>query len=463
MDTIETTIYNLIQEGTNTKFILINSYDIELLKELAINIRGITYHYYNKWGPDRDKTIIKQYQEHLSQNSDSQIYLLGSGNLFNFEISNYYKDGPIQPNLNIESTFNVLKYLSMYSDQIVILSDNDEERLATNAEFVETLKAQYKTCLFYSPTNTGIVGVEGYLPYHKNFYHFLEDVEAIYIVNSGKKQYGYTIYSEFTRWLKDSPYAGKIKYIDVYVADLYRTNPELIAYYRNPMGREAYNYLNTYYGFEISCSKIDDNIYIGSDSYKYIRYYRDRYQDEDKNKWFPEEKLTHIINVSDEPLQEPYGVPNDSIVYEHYSISEQGNDPNRTRELLFKAAGRLHELLDDEDGSNNRGVYVHCALGVNRSPSVVILYLIKYKNMTLYEAYKYVAKKRRIFTSEELFHIIYEEAKLLGKLDIPICKLRTHYAWNFCEKSAYMFALYDTMHLDEMGEVEKHSKGVIVS
>ena len=449
----ETTIYNLIQAQDATdsthKFIIINQHEIKLLQENGIVIKGISCHFYDERDPrQRNKPIIKIYQEKFEQAPETKFYLLGLGSLYTFEIDKYYKEHPEQPRLNIESDFNVLKYLSMYSDQIMVSDEylkghntpDEKERLATNAKFVETLKAHYKTSLFYCSYDTGIAGVEGYMDYREEFYKYLDDVATIYIVNS--KYYK----TQFMHWLEKSPHASKVKYIQVHVADLYRTNPELIAYYRNPMGLRVNNYLDTHYGFQVSCSQIDDGIYLGTDSYGHIRYFRDNKEERDTS-WFPEDKITHIINVSDEPLKPPYGLPNDSILYEHYSISERGNNPQGTREMLLKAVERLHELLDIE---SKTGIYIHCSLGMNRSPSVVLLYLIKYKQMTLYEAYCYVAKKRRIFTSIELFDIIYEEAKVMGKVDIPVCKLRTHYCMNFCEKPAYLFALYDTMHLERV-------------
>ena len=105
----------------------------------------------------------------------------------------------------------------------------------------------------------------------------------------------------------------------------------------------------------------------------------------------------------------------------------------------------FYELLENP---TNR-VLVHCSLGVNRSPSVVLLYFIKYRGMTLYKAYCYIAKKRRIFTNVDLFDILYEECKKLGCASSPL-KLKTHHAHNFCEPTAYMFALYDNIILENL-------------
>ena len=73
--------------------------------------------------------------------------------------------------------------------------------------------------------------------------------------------------------------------------------------------------------------------------------------------------------------------------------------------------------------------------------------------MTLYEAYKKLAIKRRIFTSIPLFDILQEEDKRNHDTMISPLKFRTHYAMNFCERTAYMFALYDMIHLDNQTDL----------
>ena len=70
--------------------------------------------------------------------------------------------------------------------------------------------------------------------------------------------------------------------------------------------------------------------------------------------------------------------------------------------------------------------------------------------MTLYDAYKMIAEKRRIFTSVELFDILYKEAKSMDKHVISPLKLRTNYTYCFCENTAYMFSLYDVIYLDSL-------------
>ena len=448
-EAIETTIYNLIQEQVRNLpidnpdlFVLINPIEIDILKENNIEIKNISYHYYDKYNTYRHSDVFKKYQE---KNYPGKIYLLGTGPMSSY----FLKDLKDVTNIIIEWNFNSLKYLSDYSDELIVkrlkgidYDESAEEKM--NKEFVELLKKEYKKSLFYCPYNTGILGIEGYFEFHKDFYEHVSTVDNIYIIN--------TTYSrcEFIRWLMNSKYKDKVKLIDVCVAKIYQTNPELIAYYRIKKDNCRYNFFEDYKIRYNSFNYIDNDIMIGTDSYRHIGYNKRYSSVKEEKKWFPDEDISHIINVSDELLQD-WEVPFESVIYEHYPISEREKDNNITKIMLTKAANRIHELvtLKNETNSTKR-IYVHCSLGKNRSPAAVLFYLIKYKGMSLYDAYKYIATKRAIFTSIELFNILYEEALTTDKDIISPLKLRTYYAWNFCEPTAFMFSLYDMLELDKL-------------
>ena len=51
----------------------------------------------------------------------------------------------------------------------------------------------------------------------------------------------------------------------------------------------------------------------------------------------------------------------------------------------------IKERLD-----KNQKILVHCKAGVNRSPAFIIAYLIKYNNMNLDEAKKYLILLRKV-------------------------------------------------------------------
>lgn len=59
---------------------------------------------------------------------------------------------------------------------------------------------------------------------------------------------------------------------------------------------------------------------------------------------------------------------------------------------------------------NKKGiVFVHCAMGVSRSPTAVMAYLMKYQKMTFKKALKHVESKRSIVFPNEGFLLQLEE------------------------------------------------------
>jgi protein-tyrosine phosphatase len=70
-------------------------------------------------------------------------------------------------------------------------------------------------------------------------------------------------------------------------------------------------------------------------------------------------------------------------------IPVQDFDPDDLRRHLPQCVEALDALL--KQGHN---VYVHCSMGVNRSPSIVIAYLTWIKGLSLGEAYELVTTIR---------------------------------------------------------------------
>lgn len=93
--------------------------------------------------------------------------------------------------------------------------------------------------------------------------------------------------------------------------------------------------------------------------------------------------ITHILNVNDSAK-----FPDDPAVsYSHIPISDYG-DTN------------LEEVFDScfapilEARAESGKILVHCRHGSNRSPTIILAYLVKHERMNLRDAYMLVTSKR---------------------------------------------------------------------
>lgn len=423
----ESKIYNLIKSCNDDIFVLINPYEIDIFQKNRIEINKIIFHKYDSYYPSYNYIeIIKFYKKEYSIPAKN-IYLLGGGKYYGSYYSTVNAENAENiENIYIENEFNCLKYLSKYKDEI-LLKDTDNK---DNAALIHLLTKKYMNNLFYSSINTGIIGVEGYFRFYHKYYTYLDTIDTIYIINRS--------FDDFCQTAEKS-HKSKIVYLNINVGKLFYTNPEFIAFYRSRTDFNNNNYFKTHFNFNSTFSEIVPGIYIGNDSYKYIN--------KGVNITIPED-ITHIMNVSNDTI-DPCDLPYDNIIYQYFPINEREKDNNISRATLVAAADRLYELIQ-----NDSKVLVHCSVGMNRSPAVVILYFMKYCQMTLYEAYMCVLTKRHIFTSFELFDILYKEAIALcggdsSKIISPL-KIRTNYAHNFADYGAYLFSLYDIMHLEKL-------------
>lgn len=65
----------------------------------------------------------------------------------------------------------------------------------------------------------------------------------------------------------------------------------------------------------------------------------------------------------------------------------------------------------DENIKNKRNIFVHCQMGISRSPSFVISYLIVKRNMIFKEAYQFVKSKRGQIEPNMGFQLLLESLK----------------------------------------------------
>ncbi|NXT32763.1 DS13B phosphatase, partial [Pelecanoides urinatrix] len=103
--------------------------------------------------------------------------------------------------------------------------------------------------------------------------------------------------------------------------------------------------------------------------------------------------ITHILNAADGP----YSINTGAKYYEDLQIEYYGveafDDPSFNLSIFFyDAANFIGKALNTSGGK----VFVHCAMGVSRSASLVLAFLMIHENMTLVDALKTVSAHRDI-------------------------------------------------------------------
>lgn len=108
--------------------------------------------------------------------------------------------------------------------------------------------------------------------------------------------------------------------------------------------------------------------------------------------------ITHILNCANElkPNKETY-ISNNLKGYYKINLIDKP-EAKHASDYIIEGASKIHSWLE-----KGHIVHVHCAAGVSRSASVVIAYLIIYKNLKFGEAYAYVKDKRDIIEPNEGF------------------------------------------------------------
>lgn len=102
--------------------------------------------------------------------------------------------------------------------------------------------------------------------------------------------------------------------------------------------------------------------------------------------------ITDIINVAYD-CEKPKDM---TLSYHHFPLMDVAD--YNIRKHCFEIVDLIHMLLE-----NGCVVYIHCVMGISRSPSIVILYFMKYNNMTYDQAFHHVNKKRPGIRPNERF------------------------------------------------------------
>jgi hypothetical protein len=103
---------------------------------------------------------------------------------------------------------------------------------------------------------------------------------------------------------------------------------------------------------------------------------------------------THIINCTvNERMY--YG----EFICERLRISLKDDDTDDIN-LILEGAKKLNEFIK----MKNSIVIVHCAAGMSRSVTIVLAWMIIYKNYKFKEAYDYVSEKRPIMRPNKFYY-----------------------------------------------------------
>lgn len=134
--------------------------------------------------------------------------------------------------------------------------------------------------------------------------------------------------------------------------------------------------------------------------------------------------ITHVVNCTNS-IQNFFGEGTVSPG-DHFGLGrEEKEEPRHTyyRVPCFDSAGAATEMFKHfrpaaafihNALSNNHSVLVHCQMGMSRSPTILMAYLMLYHDMRVEEAYEFITSKRFVFPNKAFIGQLY---RLQAELD----------------------------------------------
>lgn len=162
--------------------------------------------------------------------------------------------------------------------------------------------------------------------------------------------------------------------------------------------------------------------------------------------------ITLVVNVTNDLIDE--NVP--GVLYKRFAAVDE---PSQDLKKFFNpAADCIHEAI-----RSGGKVVVHCMAGVSRSCSIVLAYLVKYRNMTLREAFKFVRQRRTIvhpnygfFTQliefEREIRISCEPSVKMVKLNEGSSELVPDIYKEECKGLIWLHSVTDKLNRDQKGD-----------
>jgi protein-tyrosine phosphatase len=452
--------------------------------------------FYESINYDKSNFTIMVFHQYNDRTNNYYIYSWDKEEIndyFNYEIFNYHKFenfiqmDPIYGKIFIQDKKNYKKY-----DKIFILGDliNDNEKkniikflendncIFPNIDFFEFIKMypQYikdydicqedknidilkqkilseKNSLFISvKSNISIFGINYF--YNLNF-EYLDGIENIYVLCTPEN------FEKIIKNLNQKNYdsylkiKNRIQFLDCNLHHFIKKYPHFIANHKIQNNFQYEKYFEKQFETSDSIIKITNNIFVTDIEYqkkiikerKYSSDYKNLERtiyNEDYLSNFRKDNIKTIINLCDKfsiiQKNDMEKLKEYNIEYCDFAFTEFLCSIETIKEQMFAAVEKIKDTI-----INGGNVIVNCATGLNRSPATIVLYLVKYENYSMLEAYNLFLFKRNIFTQHKLLNIIYEEAKskYLNK-EIPILKLRSKCDMR-CNRT--MDGLYDIYHL----------------
>ena len=122
-------------------------------------------------------------------------------------------------------------------------------------------------------------------------------------------------------------------------------------------------------------NKILNNIYLSN------------YEDSINNQYINDNNIKVIINCS---KNLPF-INNNNIIKIRISINDDLSKQSNID--LFKYLNHITTIMNKYT-KQNYNILVHCYAGIQRSPSIIAAYLIRYYNFSMYEAINYIKQKK---------------------------------------------------------------------
>ncbi|XP_044257424.1 dual specificity protein phosphatase 3-like [Tribolium madens] len=148
-------------------------------------------------------------------------------------------------------------------------------------------------------------------------------------------------------------------------------------------------------------------------------YLGDKYAAKDR-RFLQRNGFTHVLNAA-EGIDE-YQVNTNQYYYKDAKITYLGipghDRPSWNISVYFDIAARFIDQAVKSGGK----VLVHCVVGISRSATFVIAYLMIYKGMNAAEALDFVFKKRRVYPNPGFLNHLAQLNSVLNKTRQPTFK-----------------------------------------